>query len=494
MPTLRESAAESDTSSLRAVSFAGTFAALSAALLLCRVPEAHPGTVPARALLWIACKYLFAPTAIGLGATWLYFQFAAVEPPRVFRSLVRCLCEAWLFFPAFMLLLWENSPVLLALAPIATVAVTLSLERFLPAPPEPASHPPGQLFAEPPPLPSRSRALYTALALVAATAEVADGDLATAGLILGLTAYLLIRQWSGLMKHRDSPTQRNSQPPGLLRLSASLVLAFLLTLVALLPWMHTASPTLQMSRLLVGPTHDAKNPSASHANMPRFDADGWHAIVLWPYPPKKQKLPPVPHTALLTAAHFSRPLVIPFDGSYRYFQTPGIWRPDRAHTAHASPLNVDIHSIDAEPLFEEAHQLLAQPISTDCCRAIEVVVRNGDNSRGGVVLGLVLRDSTQPEEQLPHPANMLDPRASYAMRQQQNIARTLSLSPEPILSSFPAGFTMKSAPVSETLTFTIPPDARLRRFDEISVVFLPEPSRAESGSKIAVQQFQLIPR
>jgi hypothetical protein len=53
---------------------------------------------------------------------------------------------------------------------------------------------------------------------------------------------------------------------------------------------------------------------------------------------------------------------------------------------------------------------------------------------------------------------------------------------------------MKSSPVSETLTFDIPSQPRLRRFDEISVVFLPDPQRAALGAKIAIQQFTLIPR
>ncbi|MFT4113054.1 hypothetical protein [Silvibacterium sp.] len=498
MQTLRESVPEttSDSASLRAVSFAGTFAALTASLLLCRVPEAHPGTLSVHALLVTACKYLFVPAIVGLGATWLYFQFSVPLPAKVFRSLIRCLCEAWLFFPAFTLLLWENSPALLALAPIAAIAVTLSLERFLPAPPEPALLASGQIFATPPPLPSRGRALFTALALVAAIAETADDDLATAGFILALVSYLLIRQWSTLTKRNDtlSPQQERSPehppgpvPPGPVRLGTSLILALLLTVVALLPWLSSRRLSAHM---LLGPAPDVKNQSPAHADAPMLAADGWHAIALWPFPPKKDKLPPIPHTSLQAAANFTRPLVIPFNGAYRYFQTTGAWRPERAHTAHGSPLNVDIHSVGAEPLFEEAHQLLAQPIETSCCRSIEVTIRNGDNSHGGVVLGLVLRDSTQPEL----PPDPYNPHPAYTVNGPRSEVSELALTPQPVMTSFPTGFTIKAAPVSETLTFNIPAQPRLRRFDEISVVFLPEARRSESGAKIAVQEFQLIPR
>ena len=494
MLTLRESDADTqpDSASLRAIAFAGTFAALSASLLICRVPEAQPGTLSARALLWIAGRYLSAPAAIGLVATWLYFQFSTVEPAQIFRSLVRCLCEAWLFFPALTLLLWENSPIVLILAPLAAIAVTLSLERFLPDPPpvtptQSALLTPGDLFAEPPPLPSRSRAIWMALALVAAAAEIADRDLATAGFILSLVSYLLIRQWFALTKRGDSRASGEARSPGVGRLSTSLALAFLLTLVALVPWLRRATP------LMLGAEPSARNARHPRPGSQAIDpADAWHAIVLWPYPPRQNQLLPVPRTINYRPGESSKPLIVPFNGSYRYFQTPGEWIAGRAHSAHSSPLAVDIHSADWGPLFEEAHQPLTVPIDLACCRAIQVDVRNADNRRGGIVLGLVLSDS---KKNSPRPAGQQDPfmRGPVASI-QSSTAHSLALTPQPVLTSFPAAFTMKSLPVSETLTFVIPFQPRLRRFDEISVVFLPEPQRAALGAKIAIQQFALIPR
>ena len=45
------------------------------------------------------------------------------------------------------------------------------------------------------------------------------------------------------------------------------------------------------------------------------------------------------------------------------------------------------------PLVMEAHQKLLSEVELDCCRAIEMDVRNGDNHPGGIVMGVVLTDS-----------------------------------------------------------------------------------------------------
>jgi len=48
-------------------------------------------------------------------------------------------------------------------------------------------------------------------------------------------------------------------------------------------------------------------------------------------------------------------------------------------------------------------------------------------------------------------------------------------------------------PVSESLRFQMPAKAGGRRFDEITVVIKPSSDRALAGSKIAIQNFVLVP-
>jgi hypothetical protein len=68
--------------SLRGVALAGTFATISAAFLVCRVPNASPRTLSALALLLLSMKYLSITMAVGVAATWLYFTNSVRTPLR----------------------------------------------------------------------------------------------------------------------------------------------------------------------------------------------------------------------------------------------------------------------------------------------------------------------------------------------------------------------------------------------------------------------------
>jgi hypothetical protein len=48
--------------------------------------------------------------------------------------------------------------------------------------------------------------------------------------------------------------------------------------------------------------------------------------------------------------------------------------------------------------------------------------------------------------------------------------------------------------VSETLPFEIPADPAILRFDEVAIVFHLDANRADSGAKISIKQFVLVPR
>ena len=71
---------------------------------------------------------------------------------------------------------------------------------------------------------------------------------------------------------------------------------------------------------------------------------------------------------------------------------------------------------------------------------------------------------------------------------------TLLLGEQSIASTKPEHFSYKSEPVFETLRFSVPATAKIRRFDEITVMMLPDVEHALVGPKIAIKQFQLLPR
>ena len=97
-------------------------------------------------------------------------------------------------------------------------------------------------------------------------------------------------------------------------------------------------------------------------------------------------------------------------------------------------------------------------------------VENRDNTEGIVSLGVLLTD----EESSPK--------------------RTLYLGEQPIVSTEPGQFFVKTKPAYETLRFAVPADATLRKFNEITVLFLPDIEHTYVAPRIAIQQFELFPR
>jgi len=121
------------------------------------------------------------------------------------------------------------------------------------------------------------------------------------------------------------------------------------------------------------------------------------------------------------------------------------------------------------PLTMEAHQPLGQSIPVARCREIQLGILNADNRPGPINIAVLLTDSTQPANQL-------------------------YLGQQPVLSSLPGSFSMKSVPAAETLRFAVPTPAKIRKFNQITVMFFPDDANYDQGPKLAIQQFQLLPR
>jgi hypothetical protein len=118
----------------------------------------------------------------------------------------------------------------------------------------------------------------------------------------------------------------------------------------------------------------------------------------------------------------------------------------------------------------DAHQSLAAPIRIARCRKIEVEIANGDNRAGTVSLDVLLTDETSSQK------------------------RSVDLGQQPIISTEPGNFSIKSVPVFERLNFAVPANARIRKFNAITVVFIPDIKHEFVAPKIAIQEFQLFAR
>jgi hypothetical protein len=97
-------------------------------------------------------------------------------------------------------------------------------------------------------------------------------------------------------------------------------------------------------------------------------------------------------------------------------------------------------------------------------------VRNADRYPDTVSLELILVDTSQPKQPSVSLGRML------------------------VKSTRPWRIYERPQPVSEVLNFQIPPRASLRHFDEVRIIFRLDHTRAEAGTRIAIDHFVLVPR
>ena len=118
----------------------------------------------------------------------------------------------------------------------------------------------------------------------------------------------------------------------------------------------------------------------------------------------------------------------------------------------------------------EARQSLGAAVQLTRCREIQVTIENHDNIPGRIALGVLLTDSTS----IGKP--------------------TLYLDQQPVISTEPGHFSVKSSPVQEVLRFPVPRSFKqlidLMRLPSFS---FPIQNARAAGAKIAIQEFELTP-
>lgn len=242
-------------------------------------------------------------------------------------------------------------------------------------------------------------------------------------------------------------------------------LVFFLITTALTPFLQKAYGLRFLANLLA-----AVPASAPHIRPAHIPDSAYPGVVL--------TLPPQPHPRIeppSRAEHvnFSRalakPVVIPFDGVYWYFKAPDTRPGPDARIQRGDPIKANVRSTDRLALAMEAHQSLAAPISTDCCHALRVDLLNGDDRLGVINIEVTLKDTSLGKH------------------------RSLFLGSLPVRSSELQHIPLNRPPVHESLRFEIPATAHGSRFDEIQVVIRPSSERELAGSKVAIQNFVLVP-
>jgi hypothetical protein len=461
---------------------AGLMNALIGGFLICRLPEAHAPSLVS--LLIRAACYVVVGVVGGVAGTWLYWK-SPVSPLResapLSFPLFALVCSAgWVWVPAMAILSEQISPVTAFVAMIGAFVLATGLRGatyYVFAPAQRSAAPDGMedgdLFAESlyrPPW--EAHGYVIAICLYAAGAALLNHSQYTAALLLALSASLFA--WKRTVRVRPPGGDGREVRRAAVRLAYVAIPAVLVTAWALLDGVAhrnvagqgQGNAAFAASRSTAGEDSQRKPTRTGAANA----MNGYESIILWPVPDKKEIIAPIPAQMDLLTPGNRKPLVIRFDGPYWYYQPPEKAPSKGAHEAQGSPLAIDIQAENFISLTMEAHQRLGSSIPLARCREIEVEVLNRDNRRGMVAVGVLLTDSVSRGKQ------------------------TIYLGQQPVVSSQAEHFAMKTSPVSEVLRFTVPETAKIRRFDEINVMFFPDGANFGKGPKMAVGQFELMPR
>jgi hypothetical protein len=450
----------------------GLVNAMIAGVLLCRLPEAHDpslSSVLARAVLYIAIGAL-----AGIMGAYLYWHNPAssfrAHPPLPFPLFALVCAAGWIWIPAILLFYQQVSASSAGVAMIAALLLAGEIRRIalLTLPPTPdAAFPATErtLFAETLyRAPAEPYGYLLALCLYAAGWAIAGRANLTAATLLVLGACLFKLRTTLLPERRFRLNREYRRAT--VRLACLALPAVLITFWALLDGVAHRNHLLAANA--AGAASGKSSGSGSEPKKEDKDSthvgNGYESVILWPYPPKKEVVAPVQPAELL-APGTTQPEVIRFNGEYWYLQPPDDSPGPKAHRAVGSPLDLHIASSNSFPLMMQAHQYLRSPLRTARCRQIRVEIETRENDPGSIVLALSLKNSAAAGSS-----------AVYLGEQPITVAST------------------NGAAASQTLTFAVPASAKLRSFDDITLMMLTEAWDQRVGPRVAIREFELVPR
>jgi hypothetical protein len=460
---------------------AGLMNALIAGFLICRLPESHS---PSLMLLCTkAAFYVLAGVLAGVGGTYLYWKnpaspFSASEPLPFGLFALVC-TRGWVWVPALVILFEQLSPATAFVAMIGTFALTSGVRRVS----SPVFASAGRaivasrqsqlsLFTESLcPAPGEPYGHLIAICLYAGGAAFFLRSYPTAAALLALAASVFAWRQTEPQIPRSSWNQEYRRAA--LNLTKFVIPAVLVTAWALLDGVAHRNHLEAVSAAVYSDAKDSATKEARgllKSKEAALGGGGYESVILWPYPKKDPIVPPVVVENNLLARGTKETLIVRFNGPYWYLQPPNKVPGRMAHLAKGTPLAFDIQSSNFMPLVMDAHQYLSSSIHVARCREITVELANYDNKIGAISLGVLLTDGT------------------YAKKP------TLYLGQQPIMSTESGHFSTKSAPVFETLRFSVPMNTGIQKFNEITVLILPDIEHRFEAPKIAIERFELFPR
>jgi hypothetical protein len=458
---------------------AGLVNAMIAAVFLCRLPDVRAHDLGS--VCGTAVSYVFIGALAGVAGSWLYWNSPSSplreEPPLPFSLFALTCAAGWVWVPAMVLFAEQVSAAAALAAMLGAYVLAPGLRGatnlvLAPTQPQLPEWNEGELFAESlyrPPFDIRGYVI--SLGLFAAGAAVLSHSNYTAATLLAMSAFLFAWEKAATGSPDSiSRDQDREEKRAWIRVLCAALPAVLLTMWALLDGMAPGGRATQGNAAIAGGASANEVANRNKAKASTSGTGGFESVVLWPYPVKKEIESPLIADDSILVPGTKRPLIIRFDGPYWFLQPPSKRPGPEAHVAQGSPINVNLESNNDVALVMNAHQKLPRAIRTAQCREIEIGIENRDNKAGLISVAVLLTD----EESSPK--------------------GTLYLGQQPIVSTESERFFVKTTPTYETLRFLVPPDAPMRKFNEITVMFLPDIEHTFVAPKMAIQQFELFPR
>ncbi len=431
----------------------GTVAARGVTLRLCKGPFLRGG----QAGVEEAIKFVLAAAATGEAVMWLGWQLQGEMPRTERERLSWNAAVGWVFLPSVIILARARLWMSLVAVMVVVAVVMLSLRREIPAWEEEEESDERTLrYLYGTPALRGWRGVIPAAVLAQVALALAVGRwMVTACVLLGVAAAMTAWRWSAAAKEKKKPSKRRLWA----RLVAAMLVAFVTTVMT-----QVALPKLGVYEEMAPKIAKADTKTSTYFSV----------VLLAPVDKKvvAPKLVPTAQNAM--RGRLAKPMIIPFNGPYWYFEPPLVRPGSEAQVMHGRSTEQNPHTLDGSMLLMEAHQALKQPVDVSSCREIDVALTNAETRLGKIMVGVMLRDSLGDKRQI------------------------LMLRDQPLVSSEETEIDPHRVPVDETLRFPVEQRGvgtmgkRLTRFDDITVLFVRE-GRLTTGSKVAVRAFTLEP-
>lgn len=203
------------------------------------------------------------------------------------------------------------------------------------------------------------------------------------------------------------------------------------------------------------------------------DLPSYKGVILFLERRPEKLVVPGPTSLLLRptlAPRASQPLNIPFDGVYWFYQPPDRQPRQDSLRERGSPADLRFQSNDGRRLLMEARQNLGRLVDVGCCSEILLTITNAETDQTVVDLNLSLSNTTIPGTPV------------------------LPLGDARPADQSPAGLHYNKKSAQQTLAYKIPAAPTIRQFDELIVAFHRAEPISIRSTKVAINQFVLVPR